>query len=280
MKIAIKTIQYIWKRFFYLFPFVFIPALLIALLPRTANNFIIFDYLKEDFIQSRTANFIDIYYGMTKNNKIETFYLFILMITIVPIFIATITGLIQRDMRIGDFSYSAAFNQLNRSLIQTFIFIFFLLLLVEIYLLFVSIFSFLLKLMFLNHPKKLIVLTTFIILILTMLTVTVAAIFCTVIPEMVYTGKGFFKSIVVVISKIKGFRLDITVCALIPTVLSYVVLYFTCYINNVYLRILISFFVIFLILIFVITMINVTFFEISGLERKDLKNKKINIKKI
>lgn len=280
MKTTLKTLEYIWRRFFYLFPFVFIPALIISILPRTASNFIVFNYLQEAFVQAKTANFADIYLGITKNGRIETLYLLIVMLTIVPAFLATATGLIQRDMRIGNFNYRAAFRQLNRSLLQTLLAIIILLIIVQIYLLFISIFCYLLKLALLEHPKTLITFTSIIVLVLTILIVTVCSIFCTVIPEMIYTGKSFIAAIPNILTKTKDYKLDITVCALIPTIFSYVILYLTCYINIVPLKIIISLFIIFINMMYMVVMINVAYFEINNIERKDLQNNKIKIKKI
>lgn len=280
MKTTIKTLQYIWKRFFYLFPFVFIPAFVISILPTTASNFVVFDYLQNQFISAKHANFNDIYLGITKNSKIEMLYLLIVILTLVPLFIATVTGLIQRDMRIGSFSYKAAFKQLNRSFVQTFLFIVILIIIVQIYLLFISIFCYLLKLFLFEHPRLLMTLAIIVILLLTIAIVIVCSILSIAVPDTIYTGRNYIDSMSCVILKSKGHRLDMIVSALIPTIFSYVVLYLTSYLANKYLRVFISTIVVLINMLIMVTIMNVVFFDINNLERKDLENKKIKIRKI
>lgn len=118
MRYTIQSVKYVLKNFFYIFPFVLIPALFLSF---SLDQVSIERVLTAYFGGEPDASFPDIFRAVSVFNfrSVKAFFAGLIAIVSMILCVSLIFAFIEKHMRIGKRTFSGVFSKLNDNLLST-----------------------------------------------------------------------------------------------------------------------------------------------------------------
>lgn len=265
MRYAKLTLQYFKKHWLSLLAYSVLPAILLTFTAIPTNVFKFFI----NFTQNDNSTFLSIFNQITQLSW-GSFFIHIAVTVFCAIFIAAMTGTIERDMRLGDFSNSNFFKKVNQSFISCFIVLLSYYFFMELFGILTT--SFLLLWCRVADGTVALVLSAITVVILVVILCVVYIYFILWYPVMVVTGYKVSNSLSESIRYVKGHFWNLVLSIGIFLLPLFIFAFIGAYFNLRYLFLLNIAAYSFLIA-YIPCLVFVAYFDISGTTREDLNKK-------
>lgn len=263
------SMQYIGRRFFYILEYSILPALVLALMiePASVYNLLI------DFTSSVEKSFLEMWLSATDISWRGVAFLIVGGLTLI-LFVSAMSGLFERDMRLGDLSNRHFFARVNNNfLIMLRVFVVMIIIL-ECYGFICSSLIYLWIKVFKAKAIRLAlsIISVVMITFLAAIVVSYSILWC---PTMVFTGLNGRKAVIAELRLTKGNFWRIFVAVVLPVIPVFSLIYVTNYFDIKILRFIVDLIAYIFFIGYYTVLMFVAYCDISGTDREDLKKKKI-----
>ncbi len=196
-----ESIVYIKKYFFSLLIYSIVPGVILGLI---SNPISIYEFLATDYLKKGNLTFVDLYKGMTDITDWKKALGMFLGISIVIIFLAVLSGTIERHFRLGEFSHKHFFKNVNTSFLPLFIAFIVLILLLELYGVIIVVFAFLWRSILYDNLYAAFALTLICVILFFISLFMIVAKLMLAVPYKIATGLPYRNAILDVFDTVQG----------------------------------------------------------------------------
>ena len=236
MKYTKLTFEYMKRRWLYVLLYSLVPAIIFTLTSKPVSIFNAVVALRDN----PDANFIDVWLGATEIS-LGGFLFLILSGLMLVIFMSAFSGVMERDMRLGDLTHKKFFGRVNNNFLIVFKVFFVFVIMLELYGVTNSALIYLwYKIPGLNFAGFA-TLSAISVTVLSIVFVAIASLGLLWIPTMIMTGLNMRKSLVEALQLIKGKIFKMIFNILLPMIPLFVVIMVSNYFELTYLNYVLEF---------------------------------------